>query len=200
MAQSSSFLYLVSINFFKVNNGNTRIICEICSKLPIKTSESCNWCRSGVVIVDFVSMTLFSLNQNQRCLATEIVRTRHPCSSLCIVEVLVHYLSIQCFICFCTFPVFDTWNFSPLINWLRILPTNIRLGEDVLETSWRLHQCKNCSSSKTSWRRLEDVFKTFGRRKVVALYCDKNRQSLCDLIRFWLCSASLQRQRLLIYS
>ena len=139
MAQSSSFLYPVSINFFKVNNGNTRIICEICSKLPITTSDSCNWCRSGVVIVDFVSMTLFSLNQNQRCLATEIVRTRHPCSSLCIVEVLVHYLSIQCFICFCTFPVFDTWNFSPLINWLRILPTNIRLGEDVLETSWRLH-------------------------------------------------------------
>ena len=27
---------------FKVNNGNTRTRCEICSKLTIKTAERCN--------------------------------------------------------------------------------------------------------------------------------------------------------------
>ena len=31
--------YLASIYFFKVNNGNSITICEICSKLTIKTPE-----------------------------------------------------------------------------------------------------------------------------------------------------------------
>ena len=38
---------------FKVNNRNTRTICEICSKLTIKTPELCQRCRSGVFIVNF---------------------------------------------------------------------------------------------------------------------------------------------------
>ena len=38
---------------FKVNNRNTRTKCEICSKLIIKTTERCQWRRSGVFIVDF---------------------------------------------------------------------------------------------------------------------------------------------------
>ena len=37
----------------KVKNGNTRIMCEICSKLTIKTPERRNWRRSGVFIVNF---------------------------------------------------------------------------------------------------------------------------------------------------
>ena len=33
---------------FKVNNGNTRIVFEICSKLTTKTPERCHACRSDV--------------------------------------------------------------------------------------------------------------------------------------------------------
>ena len=38
---------------FKVNNRNTRIRCEICLKLIIKTTERRQWCHSGVFIVNF---------------------------------------------------------------------------------------------------------------------------------------------------
>ena len=41
------------IYLLKVNNRNTRAGCEICSKLTIKTPERCQWCRSGVFIVNF---------------------------------------------------------------------------------------------------------------------------------------------------
>ena len=37
------------------------------------------------------------------------------------------------------------------------IPANIRLGEDVLKTSSRRLQCNIFLSSKTSWRRLEDI-------------------------------------------
>ena len=44
------------IYLFEVNNGNTRTMCEICSKLTIKTREGSHWnytnC-SGVFIVNF---------------------------------------------------------------------------------------------------------------------------------------------------
>ena len=38
---------------FKVNNGNIRTRCGICSKLTIKTRERRNWRRSGVFIINF---------------------------------------------------------------------------------------------------------------------------------------------------
>ena len=38
---------------FKVNNGNTRTRCKICSKLTIKTQQRRQWRRSGVFIVNF---------------------------------------------------------------------------------------------------------------------------------------------------
>ena len=38
---------------FKVNNQNTRTMCEICSKLTIKTPERCQLHRSGVFVVHF---------------------------------------------------------------------------------------------------------------------------------------------------
>ena len=44
---------LVGIYFFKVNNGNTRIKYEICSKLIIKTPERRQRCRFGIFIVNF---------------------------------------------------------------------------------------------------------------------------------------------------
>ena len=39
------------IYFFKVNNGNIRTMCVICSKLTIKIPERHYWIRSGVFIV-----------------------------------------------------------------------------------------------------------------------------------------------------
>ena len=41
------------IYLLKVNNRNTRIRCEICSKLTIKTPERRHWRSSGVFIVNF---------------------------------------------------------------------------------------------------------------------------------------------------
>ena len=40
-------------DMFKVNNRNTRAMCEICSKLTIKIPERLNWRRSGIFIVNF---------------------------------------------------------------------------------------------------------------------------------------------------
>ena len=40
----------VDVYSFKVNNGNTRTMCEICSDLTIKTPEWRHWSRSGIVI------------------------------------------------------------------------------------------------------------------------------------------------------
>ena len=43
-SQSGIFnIYLVIIYLFKFNNRNTRKMCEICSKLTIKTPEQCHW-------------------------------------------------------------------------------------------------------------------------------------------------------------
>ena len=41
------------IYLLKFNNRNTTTRCEICSKLIIKTTEQCQWHRSGVFIVNF---------------------------------------------------------------------------------------------------------------------------------------------------
>ena len=41
------------IYVFKVNNGNTKIRCEICSKITIKTPQGCHWHCPGVFIVNF---------------------------------------------------------------------------------------------------------------------------------------------------
>ena len=43
----------VGIYLLKVNNRNTRTMCETCSKLTIKTPERCYWRRSAVFIVNF---------------------------------------------------------------------------------------------------------------------------------------------------
>ena len=41
------------IYLFKINNGNTQQVCEICSKLIINTLKQCSLRRSGVCIVNF---------------------------------------------------------------------------------------------------------------------------------------------------
>ena len=43
----------VGIYLLKVNNGNTRKRCEICSKLTIKIPERRKWHRSVIFIVNF---------------------------------------------------------------------------------------------------------------------------------------------------
>ena len=47
---------------FKVNNKNTNIRCEICSKLTIKTPERCHWSHSGVFIVNFEHISNLQVN------------------------------------------------------------------------------------------------------------------------------------------
>ena len=46
------------IYLFKVKIWSTRIMCEICSKLTIKTPERCQWRRSDVFIVNFEQISL----------------------------------------------------------------------------------------------------------------------------------------------
>ena len=41
------------IYLFQVNNANTKTMCEICSKLAIKTPERRHWRRSGAFIVNY---------------------------------------------------------------------------------------------------------------------------------------------------
>ena len=50
---SSIKIFSVAIYLFKVNDGNTRTRCEICSKLTIKTPERRHWHHSVVFIVNF---------------------------------------------------------------------------------------------------------------------------------------------------
>ena len=45
--------YPDGIYLFKVANGNTRTICEICLKLTIKTSDGYNRLLSTIFIIDF---------------------------------------------------------------------------------------------------------------------------------------------------
>ena len=54
--QHDNFLKIIiptNIYLFKVNNGNFGKLCEICSKLTMKTPERRHWLRSGGFIVDF---------------------------------------------------------------------------------------------------------------------------------------------------
>ena len=54
------YLNPVGISLLKVNNGNTRTRCDICSKLTIKT-EQCHWRRSDVFIVNFEHISHLAL-------------------------------------------------------------------------------------------------------------------------------------------
>ena len=47
------FVFPSGIYLFKFNNRNIRTMCEICSKLTVKTPELRHWPRSGVLIVNF---------------------------------------------------------------------------------------------------------------------------------------------------
>ena len=46
-------IFTADIYFIEVNNGNTKIICEICSKLIVKTPERLHWRRFGVFFACF---------------------------------------------------------------------------------------------------------------------------------------------------
>ena len=49
----NNFINQTGIYLFKVNNRNTRTMCEIYSRLTIKTPERSYWLRSGVFNVNF---------------------------------------------------------------------------------------------------------------------------------------------------
>ena len=46
------------IHLFKVNNGNTKTMCEICSKLTIKTQSDIIDITSGLFIISFEQISL----------------------------------------------------------------------------------------------------------------------------------------------
>ena len=51
----------VRIYILKVNNRNTRIRCEICSKLTLKIPEQCQWRRPGIFLVNFEHISHLAL-------------------------------------------------------------------------------------------------------------------------------------------
>ena len=59
---------------FKINNRNTRIKCEICSKLTIKTPERRQQPRSDIFIVNFEIQAL----------------TKSMSMRVCVVSTLIH--------------------------------------------------------------------------------------------------------------
>ena len=58
---SSKWEYRAGIVLFKVNNGNNRTMCEICSKLTLKTPERRYQRCSGVFIVNFEQISFIIL-------------------------------------------------------------------------------------------------------------------------------------------
>ena len=58
---AKTWKFSVGICLFKVNNRNTKVRCEICSKVKIKTSERRQWRRSGVFILNSEDISHFVL-------------------------------------------------------------------------------------------------------------------------------------------
>ena len=68
------------IYLFKVNIKNTRIMCEICSELTIKTSQQCQYC-SGIFIVNFeqishIAQVVLLLTLNKQMPARLVAKTK----------------------------------------------------------------------------------------------------------------------------
>ena len=59
MKSSESTLIPTGIYLFKINNENSGAMCEICSKLTIKTQQQRQWRPSGVFIVNFEQISHF---------------------------------------------------------------------------------------------------------------------------------------------
>ena len=60
-SETARIISSADIYMFKVNNGNTRKMCEICSKLTIKTPERRNRRHSSVFTVDFEQFSHMAL-------------------------------------------------------------------------------------------------------------------------------------------
>ena len=63
------------INFFKVNSGNNRTMCVICSELTLKTSEWAHWRSSGVLTVFCLVLPLLTLIKYMPAEETSLSRT-----------------------------------------------------------------------------------------------------------------------------
>ena len=69
---------------FKVNNGNIRAMCEICSELTVKTPERCQCHLSSIAIVNFEHIShivpvflLFPLNSKCQLRHREKIKWKH---------------------------------------------------------------------------------------------------------------------------
>ena len=93
-------IFPAGIYFFKVNNGNTKTMCEICSKLTMNTPELRQWRRSGVVIVNFEQISnivlvfpLLTLSKQMRArLFFRLIRACSPCWNL-LCQMYIEYLA-----------------------------------------------------------------------------------------------------------
>ena len=92
-----------NINLFKVNNRNTRKMCEICSKLTIKTPERRQWRRSGAFIVDLNTFVNFSFFKNHFWIKTfplfqQIFTSECFISSVLLIRILkkISALKLNC--------------------------------------------------------------------------------------------------------
>ena len=56
-----SSILLAGIYLFKINNGNTKAMCKICSKLIIKTPERGHWYRSVIFVLNFEQVFYWTL-------------------------------------------------------------------------------------------------------------------------------------------
>ena len=54
-------IYLTQVYLFKVNNGNTGRMCDLFTKLRVKTPEQYQWCHSGVFVVNSHIVLVFPL-------------------------------------------------------------------------------------------------------------------------------------------
>ena len=86
--------YRTGIYSFNVNNGNTQRMCEICSKLTIKTPEQRHWRPSGVFLINSEQISnnimvflLLTLNQNMLAGNNEISHGTHIVKTLLLFNI-----------------------------------------------------------------------------------------------------------------
>ena len=82
----------MGIDLLKVNRRNTRVRCEICSKLTIKIPERRQCCRAGVVIVNFEHISKFLL--------VFLLSTLNRPRPIRVFLLLVFYLTLNRYFCF----------------------------------------------------------------------------------------------------
>ena len=89
------FKYPVKHYLFKVNNRNTKMMCEVNSKVTKKTSEQRRWVCSGVLIVNFEQNSLVLLQTaNPQTWKFKSQIFNQKVNSLIILESTWHFMEL----------------------------------------------------------------------------------------------------------